>query len=288
MNNIDWEILIALYHKKSINKTANEFFITQSALTKKLKNIENEWGINIVQRTSKGVIFTEDGEYLVKQAQKIVDTIKDTKNNFLLKGKVKELIKIGVPNSFSRLHLPKLMKEYINEYDRLQFKIIPNSSDVIIKQLVDKDIDIGIICGDYPFVGEKFRILQEKLYVVMPENMELKDLEHMPIIESYLNPMVKETVCQWWKNKFGTIFYNKHKVPYAEIAIEMVENGLGACFLFGYGWKYNNKKVKMIPICNEDGSIISRNVWMIISDRCFESQDMSDFITFTEKYYEAN
>ena len=58
MKNIDWKILKVLYEKRSITKAAESLFMTQSALTKRLQSIENEWGRRIVERTSRGVIFT--------------------------------------------------------------------------------------------------------------------------------------------------------------------------------------------------------------------------------------
>ena len=60
MKNIDWKILKVLYEKRSITKAAESLFMTQSALTKRLQSIENEWGRRIVERTSRGVIFTDD------------------------------------------------------------------------------------------------------------------------------------------------------------------------------------------------------------------------------------
>ncbi|MFR5244792.1 MAG: LysR family transcriptional regulator [Clostridium sp.] len=53
MKNIDWKILKVLYEKRSITKAAESLFMTQSALTKRLQSIENEWGRRIVEWTSK-------------------------------------------------------------------------------------------------------------------------------------------------------------------------------------------------------------------------------------------
>ena len=60
MKDIDWKILTVLYEKRSITKAAESLYMTQSALTKRLKAVEEEWGIEIVKRTSRGVVFTED------------------------------------------------------------------------------------------------------------------------------------------------------------------------------------------------------------------------------------
>ena len=55
MKEIDWKILIVLYEKKSMTKAAEALFMTQSALTKRVRSIENEWNEEVVHRTSQGV-----------------------------------------------------------------------------------------------------------------------------------------------------------------------------------------------------------------------------------------
>ena len=57
MKNIDWMILKMLYEKRSMTKAAEALYMTQPALTKRIKAIENEWGVEVVKRSSKGVIF---------------------------------------------------------------------------------------------------------------------------------------------------------------------------------------------------------------------------------------
>ena len=68
MKNIDWMILKVLYEKRSMTQAAEALYMTQPALTKRIKSIEAEWGIEVVKRSSKGVTFTEEGKYLVKKS----------------------------------------------------------------------------------------------------------------------------------------------------------------------------------------------------------------------------
>lgn len=288
MKEIDWRILIVLFEKRSMTKAAEELYMTQSALTKRVQSIENEWNVSVVRRTSQGVVFTEEGMYLVKKANIMLDFLREIGDHFAEKSTSRELLKIGVPNSFARIYMPGLLREYIRKYNRLQIKTIPNSSDAIIRQLTEGNIDIGIICGDYPYLGEKVSLFEEEMYIVAPKDMTLEDIEHQPLIESYFNPMVKLTVNQWWKNHFGFLPHETHWVPYADIAIEMVENGLGVTFVFGSGWKVNENILRKIPIFNSNDEPVTRKVWMMIADNCFQSQDMMDFITLVEELYQVN
>lgn len=288
MKEIDWKILSVLYEKKSMTKAAEALYMTQSALTKRVHSMEDEWKVEIVHRTSQGVSFTEDGKYLVNKANIMLDFHKEIEEHFAEHARQKTLMKIGVPNSFARIHMPELLKEYIEEYNQLQISIVNNTSDVIINQITNGAIDIGIICGDFPYLGEKVCLFQEQMYMVTPIGVKMEDIEHMPLIESYFNSVVKLTVRQWWRQHFNIMPQETHKVPYSDIAIEMVENGLGVTFVFGDKWKVNEDKAQKLAVYDATGNPVSRKVWMMVGDECFQSQELTDFVSFVENYYNVN
>lgn len=288
MNDMDWRIIKVLYEQGSMTKAANELFVTQSTITKRLRAMEEEWNVKLVERNSKGVVFTEDGRYLVKKATIILDFYSEIKLHFQDNRSGKQLLRLGVPNSYARLHFPKLMNRYVIEKNNLQFKTVPNPSDLIIKQLLDETIDIGIVCGDYPYAGEKFKLFKEDLYLMMPIDCTIGEIDHMPLIEYHMNPIVKGTIEQWWKYHFGNAPREEHQVPYAEIAIEMVENGLGVCCMFGDAWRMDETKVQLIPLYSDEGEPISRNVWMMVPHYNFEKKEIMNFVEFAQKYYQVD
>lgn len=288
MKDIDWMILKILYEQRSMTRAANVLYVTQSAITKRLRAIEEEWGVTVVERSSKGVSFTEEGKYLMKRAVIMLDFYEEIRQHFKKDENQKQMMKIGVPNSYARLHFPKLMNRYIMEINKLQFKTVPNSSDVIIKQLLDDTIDIGIVCGDYPYAGRKFKIFKEDLFLILPINRMLNELDHMPMIEYYMNPIVKATIEQWWKYHFGNAPREEHWVPYAEIAIEMVENGLGVCCMFGDAWRIDESKVQRIPLYMDSGEPISRNVWMMVPEYSFRKDEIVKFVKFAQNFYKID
>ena len=80
MKDSDWEILYELYKNPNMTKVANLLYMTQPSLTKRLQHMESEFQVTIVNRTPKGLEFTEEGEYLGKQAEKYLDFLKETKD----------------------------------------------------------------------------------------------------------------------------------------------------------------------------------------------------------------
>lgn len=285
MRDSDWEILTVLFEKKSINKAAAALYMTQSALTKRVKSMETEWDVELIRRSSQGVTFTEEGRYLVNRAMVMLDILQEIREHFQESKESREQLRLGVPSSFARLHMPGLFRRYDETYGRLQIRTVVDSSDILLRHLMDGAIDMGILCGDFPWLGEKTCLFTEDLYAVTPNGMTLEDIGTMPLIKSHLNPIVKLLVEQWWKNHFGSASHEAYAVPDANIAIEMVEHNLGVTFVFGKDWKMNAEIVQMIPIYDQNNEPVSRKVWMALSNAVFQSQDKMDFVSLVEEYY---
>ena len=288
MKELDWKILIVLYEKRSITKTAEALYLTQSAVTKRLQNMENEWGIEVIRRSSQGVAFTEDGTYLAQRASVMLDFLREIREHYAQRDCRKKILTVGIPNSFSRLYFPEVLSSYIARFDRLDVHLIPNSSEVVLQKLVDGSVDLGFVCGDYPYLGEKTPLMDENLYVLAPAGLPYEELEKSPLIQWKMNPLVEMIRDQWWKSQYGSLPHGSYQVPFADIAIEMVEKGLGITTLFGDKWRIDPAKAQLIQAFDAQGSPVSRRVWMMLSDRCFEDPDIADFVSLVEEFFQVN
>ncbi|MEM5780113.1 MAG: LysR family transcriptional regulator, partial [Lawsonibacter sp.] len=103
MKNEDWQLLKTLYATKNLTQAARLLFITQPALTKRLKYMEKTVGCQLVQRSNKGVSFTAEGEYLAKQANLFLDLMEETRQHLRSMGaQTNPVVRIGAPSSFAK------------------------------------------------------------------------------------------------------------------------------------------------------------------------------------------
>lgn len=70
------EHVIALYETGSFKETSERCFVSQIALSMQIKNLEDQYGVKIFERTKKKVYTTEIGEKIVKQIYNILDAHK--------------------------------------------------------------------------------------------------------------------------------------------------------------------------------------------------------------------
>lgn len=72
MDERDWQIIKTLYEQKNITKTAKLLYITQPALSSRIKQIEEDLGVTLLHRSNKGITFTAKGKYAVTVAERVL------------------------------------------------------------------------------------------------------------------------------------------------------------------------------------------------------------------------
>ena len=72
MNNIHLETFIRIVEAGSFNKAAEELYITSTAVIKQINLLENDVGVQLFERTHRGLKLTKAGESLYKDAKYII------------------------------------------------------------------------------------------------------------------------------------------------------------------------------------------------------------------------
>ena len=73
MDDKDYELLILLSKTNNITHTAEQLYISQSTLSKRIRSIEKELSTELLIRSRQGVHFTPAGEVALKHAQAIME-----------------------------------------------------------------------------------------------------------------------------------------------------------------------------------------------------------------------
>ena len=143
MRDFDWQIIVTLHQTLSITKTAELMFLSQSALTKRIKAIEDELGVVLLIRTRQGSIFTPEGERIAKKAENVLSVILEIKDEVssMSAGKGGSL-RLGFPYSFVRHVLPSILKQYTALYPNIDMQIFTMPSQELIKCVEAGNIDV--------------------------------------------------------------------------------------------------------------------------------------------------
>ena len=75
MNITELRYLVAIMKWGSVSAAAKQMYAAQPNVSKALKNLEEEYGIRIFERSSTGMIPTEQGRHFIRQAERVLDEV---------------------------------------------------------------------------------------------------------------------------------------------------------------------------------------------------------------------
>jgi len=193
--NISAELYKTFYYvakEESITKTAEKLFITQPAVSRSIRQLEEKIGCMLFFRIPKGVKLTNEGKILFSFVEQAF--------NFLYLGekKLTEMknlesgeIAIGVGDSICKHYLIPYLKRYNTDYPGINIHITNQKSYEIINMLKNGKIDIGIV--NLPIEDNQLRITKimdihdcfvvgEKYKDIINNSISLKSLIKYPIM----------------------------------------------------------------------------------------------------------
>src|SRR5260221_1238098 len=130
--------------ENSITKSVDKLFLTQSALSHQLKDIEERLGVKIFYRTKKQWTLTEEGKILYDTATKVLAEI-DLANEKIndLRGGHSGVIRISTECYTSYHWLPAFMVKMKLLYPKLEVKIIMEATHKPLQKLLSNELDVG-------------------------------------------------------------------------------------------------------------------------------------------------
>ena len=170
-----------------ISKAAENLFLNQPHLSKAIRELEENVGITIFNRTAKGVVPTKDGAEFLVYARNIVSQIEEVENMYKNKDIDSHKFDVSVPMA---CYVAQAFIEFVTELadsKSIDISYHETNSLVGIKSVVNNDNNIAII--RYQTIYEKYflQFLEENDLAVEP----LWEFEYQ-LIMSVQNPLAME------------------------------------------------------------------------------------------------
>lgn len=130
----------------SFSIAARNLFISQSAISQTISNMEKELQTQLFVRNSKGVSLTNEGKLLHQQISQALSLIKDAENQLSNYRDLKDgELKIGAGDTFSTYFLTDYIVKFKQLYPGIKIKVI-NRTSLEIRELLKSDqIDLGFL-----------------------------------------------------------------------------------------------------------------------------------------------
>lgn len=142
-----YRIFTIVANEKNITKASEKLNISQPAVTKHIKNLENALELRLFNRTNHGIELTPDGQKIYEEAKEAVETL----NSIFVKYGKNRNINLGVHVSMYKM-FSKILTKFSNINENITINIsdtdlinmlAPDLSDMIAK-LENEELDIII------------------------------------------------------------------------------------------------------------------------------------------------
>ena len=148
MTIVQLEYLLAVVNFGSFSLAAERSFVTQPSLSMQIKNLEEELGVVLLDRSKKPVILTQAGEVVAERARDVVKMFNSVYEDVaVLKGTVSGVLRLGVIPTVAPYLLPRMVQDFAGRCPDVHLEIKEMITPQIVRAMEHDEIDAAILAG---------------------------------------------------------------------------------------------------------------------------------------------
>lgn len=209
--NIDlFKTFIVVTRLQSIYKAGEEIYLTQPAVSKQIKALEQHYGIKLFDRGNKKLILTEDGKNLLDYAYRIIGIYNESIESIHEKEKeVTGILKIVANMTLGIYILPRLINPFYNIYPNLKIEMFLDNTEHIINAVKHGEANFGFIGMNpkdplivlNPIYKDKLKVVVGPEIGINKRVASWQELEALPFLQRERGSDIRETYEQWLKDR---------------------------------------------------------------------------------------
>lgn len=146
------EVFLATAQQQNISKAAQQLSLSQSAASSALRELEQQFGLQLFDRLGKRLRLNENGISLRPKAQNLISTAKDLENSFKGRAGLGDL-RVGATLTIGNYLAVPLVAQYMNDAKEsgheAKVDLHVANTDNIAHQVLNYELDIGLIEGEF-------------------------------------------------------------------------------------------------------------------------------------------
>lgn len=138
-------VFVAVIESGSFSQAGKALGVSKSAVSKRINQLEERLGVQLLQRTTRRLSLTEAGERYFEYAQQALAQARAAEDAVSLTQTCpKGLLRVNAPMSFGRLHLAALVPEFLERYPQIELHM---AMDDRVVDMVAGGFDVAVRIG---------------------------------------------------------------------------------------------------------------------------------------------
>jgi DNA-binding transcriptional LysR family regulator len=284
-------ILKAVATEKNFTKAAAVLYLSQPSLSKQIKILEKNLNILLINRERNKISLTESGKVLLQYSERILALCEESCRALIdLKNGDRGNLTVGASQTIGTYLMPRVLALFAQNYPQINLKVQVNSTRIIAKKIINREIDIAIVGGAIsddlqksltiqPFVSDELSLIISKSHPFAKKNtINKEDLYSLDFITLNSNSTIKNFIDNTLiKNQIETkqlkTILQLNSIEAIKTAVSL---GLGAAFVSSSAIE-KEIKLKTIGIIEIENIKITRKLSIISNPECYKSKAFSFF-----------
>lgn len=193
MDTANLQAFIKVAETGSFSIAARQLFLTQPAISKRIKQLEQQFGSTLIHRKGKQLQLTQTGRNLLPKAREIIDKIQSAKQQIAdMEGSPMGSISMATSHHIGLHRLPPILRAYTSEYPDVDLDLNFMDSEKACQMIANNDLDIAVVTLPFeesakldftPVWNDQLMITCATQHPMCLQNtLSLADLMHYPAV----------------------------------------------------------------------------------------------------------
>lgn len=191
------EYFVAAAETGSVTAAAGRVYLSQSAISTALAELEETLGVQLFIRHARGLTVTTVGRQILVESRQLLGHVDELHNSAQdLSGSFSGKLSIGCYSTLAPLLLPRVIDAFLTEHPGVDLDFAVGSHAELCDKLRDGTCDVALLY-DYDFATDLFPADLTKLtlqsippHVVLPPDSKLARLKRVPLAKLVDEPMI--------------------------------------------------------------------------------------------------
>ena len=286
-------ILKAVASEKSFTRASEILFVSQPSLSKQIKILENRLGIILLNREHNTISLTEGGKVFLQYSERILAlceescrALNDVKNGD------RGNLTVGASQTIGTYLMPRVLALFAQNYPQITIKVQVDSTRIIAKNVVNREIEIAVVGGDVPEELKKNleieNFVEDELILIVPKShpfalkkqkkINRDDLYHLNFITLNSTSTIRKFIDNILiqnniETKQFNIIMQLNSIEGIKTAVSL---GLGAAFVSSSAIE-KEIELKTVEIITIENIKITRTLSIITNRECYKSKAVEFF-----------
>lgn len=157
------KVFIAVAEQASVSGAAQQLHCVQSNVTARIKKLEEELGVSLFLRKSRGMQLSAQGRVLLDHAYRLLDLERQARQAVMSSLEDGGTLSLGSMETAMAVRLPKLLREFHKRQPRTELSVRTGTTDEMIAQVCNHQLDCAVVGSrvqsedilQYPFFTER-------------------------------------------------------------------------------------------------------------------------------------